>query len=121
MALAHHLAHEPKTSVAAALLVAPADPDRFGVGELLPQHSLPRPVTMVLSTSDPWLGFAAGERWARRWGAHSISLGDVGHINVAAGFGPLPLARRWVLAQEQRLARDRRAARASLLEWSFAI
>lgn len=121
LALAHHLATEPQSPVAAALLVAPADPDKFGIGELLSQRALPVPTTVVLSTTDLWLGLAAGERWVRHWHAHSVNLGDVGHINVASGFGPFPLARRWVLAQEQRLARERRAAHASLLEWSFAI
>ena len=121
LALVHHLTHEPQSPVAAALLVAPADPDKFGVGELLPSRALPVPTTVALSSSDPWLGLAAGERWARRWHAHSINLGDVGHVNVASGFGPFPLARRWVLAQEQRRARERRPAHASLLEWSFAV
>ena len=122
LALTHYLAHdEPDGRVAAALLVAPADPDKFGIGEWMPSSALPVPATIVLSASDPWLSLAAGQRWARSWQAHSINLGDAGHINVAAGFGPLPLARRWVLAQEQRLAREQRPQRASLLEWSFAV
>jgi len=122
LALAHLLALEPVARVAAALLVAPADPNKFGIADaLLPSGALPVPTTVVLSASDPWLSLAAGERWAGRWQAQAINLGDVGHINVEAGFGPLPLARRWVLAQEQRLAREQRPQRASLLEWSFAV
>jgi predicted alpha/beta hydrolase family esterase len=101
--------------------MAPADPDKFGIGELMPSRALPVPTTLVMSTTDPWLSHAAGERWARKWRAQTINLGDAGHINVAAGFGPLPLARRWVLAQEQLLAREQRPQRASLLEWSFAV
>jgi len=121
LALAHHLAGEPQSGVAAALLVAPADPDKFGVADLLPSRALPVPTTLVLSTTDPWLSAAAAMRWAERWRAHSINLGDAGHVNVASGFGPLPLARRWVLAQEQRLAGLQRERHASLLEWSFAV
>jgi hypothetical protein len=33
----------------------------------------------------------------------------------------LPVARRWVAAQEQRLARKARPARASIQEWAFAV
>ena len=121
LALARHLALEPDSPVAAALLVAPADPDRFGIGELLPTRSLPAHTTMVLSRSDPWLRLAAGQRWAARWGCHVADFGDAGHINAASGFRTLPFARRWVMANEQRLARESRPARASFSEWSFAV
>lgn len=121
LALARHLALVADSRVSAALFVAPADPHRFGVGALLPQGTLSVPSTMVLSTSDPWLGVAAGERWARRWGSHAVNIGDAGHINVEAGFGPLPFARRWVAAMGHRLERARRLERASILEWSFAV
>ena len=76
---------------------------------------------MVLSRSDPWLGVAAGRRWAARWGCHVVDLGDAGHINIASGFHTLPFARRWALAAEQRLAREARPARADFGEWSFAV
>jgi uncharacterized protein len=121
LALARHLAQQSASPIAAALLVAPADPDKFGLGDLLPMHALPLASTMVLSHNDPWLGFAAGQRWASRWGCHVVDLGDAGHINDAAGFGSLPLAARWVTAAEQRLARESRPERASFGEWSFAV
>lgn len=104
LALLRHLAREPKSPVAAALLVAPADPDKFGVGELLPAGALPLPATAVLSSNDPWLAAAAGQRWARQWGCRIEMLGAAGHINVASGFGPLPLAERWLQLQHRRLA-----------------
>lgn len=104
LALLRHLAREPQSPVAAALLVAPADPDKFGVGELLPAGELPVPSTVVLSSNDPWLAAAAGQRWARRWGCGVEMLGAAGHINIASGFGPLPLAERWLQAQQRRLA-----------------
>lgn len=121
LALARHLALEPESPVAAALLVAPADPDKFGIGDLLPARPWPLQTTMVLSHTDPWLGIASGNRLAARWGCHVTDLGDAGHINVASGFRTLPFARRWVLAVEQRLARDRRPEWASFSEWSFAV
>ena len=104
LALLRHLALRPQSPVAAVLLVAPADPDKFGVGELLPAGALPVPGTVVLSANDPWLAAAAGQRWARRWGCRIEMLGAAGHINIASGFGPLPLAERWLQSQQRRLA-----------------
>lgn len=104
LALLRHLARAPQSPVVAALLVAPADPDKFGVGELLPGGTMPVPGTVVLSANDPWLAEAAGQRWARRWGCRVEMLGAAGHVNIASGFGPLPLAERWLQSQQRRLA-----------------
>ena len=120
LALVQHLAATPSSPIRAALLVAPADPDKFGIAELLPSRALPVPTTLVLSRSDPWLAASAGRRWAACWGGQVIDLGNAGHINVASGFRTLPLARRWVQAAEQRLAREERPADTAFGEWSFA-
>ncbi|WP_408595312.1 RBBP9/YdeN family alpha/beta hydrolase [Limnohabitans sp.] len=127
LALAHHLAHSttrPGHGVAAALLVAPAEPDKFGLADQLPQTELPVLSTLVASETDPWMTALSARRWAGRWGSHWVNLGDVGHINAESGFGPLPFARRWVLAMEQRLARERRqVSDAAPAEpgWRFAV
>jgi predicted alpha/beta hydrolase family esterase len=121
LALARHLAQTPDSPVAAALFVAPADPDKFGVAELLPTHPFSVPSTVVASDTDPWMSPANARRWAQRWGSHTLNLGNAGHINAESGFGPLPLARRWVIAMGQRLERSQRAERASFAEWSFAV
>jgi len=121
LALARHLALHPDAPVIAALLVAPADPDRFGVGGLLPQRAVPVSSTLVASETDPWMRAAKARLWAQRWGSHWVNLGDAGHVNAEAGFGPFPLAQRWVTGVLQRLERDRRPARASLAEWSFSV
>lgn len=121
LALVRHLATGADTRIAAALLVAPADPAKFGVEGLLPQHALPVPATLIGSETDPWMGARDARRWALRWACHWINLGDAGHINAEAGFGPLPVARRWTAAMAQRLERERRPQRATLQEWSFAI
>jgi predicted alpha/beta hydrolase family esterase len=121
LALVRHLALAPQSPVCATLLVAPADPEKFGISARLPQGRLAAPSTMVLSNSDPWLSLEAGQRWAERWGTGRIRLGDVGHINVESGFRTLPLANAWVTAIGQRLQRTQRAGRASLGEWSFAV
>lgn len=121
LALARHLALRPDLGVAAALLVAPADPDRFGVADLLPRRALPAATTMVVSDTDPWMRAAKARGWAQRWGSHVVGLGDAGHVNTEAGFGPWPYAQRWVTAQLQRHERGQRADRAALAEWSFAV
>lgn len=92
-----------------ALLVAPADPDKFAVAERLPQRALPLSTLLVASDTDPWMSAGRARHWAGVWGSAHLSLGDAGHINAEAGFGPLPLARRWWLAMQQRLARQQRA------------
>ncbi|HET9699945.1 MAG TPA: alpha/beta hydrolase [Burkholderiales bacterium] len=90
--------------VAAALLVAPADPDRFstvglcrdgdrshvGVGALLPREPLGFPSLVVASGNDPWAPLTKAAYWANLWGSRLHFLGNAGHINPASGFGPWP-------------------------------
>lgn len=130
LALVHHLARHAGSravgdgdGIAAALLVAPADPVKFGVSEALPHTPLAPITTVVGSQTDPWMRIDEAHRWAGRWGSHFVNLGDAGHVNVESGHGPLPLARRWVMAMAQRLTRERRQApaRGSLAAWHFAI
>ena len=109
LALARHLQLRPDSPIRAALFVAPADPDKFGVAALLPQRRLAIASAVVASATDPWMSTASARRWAQRWGASYTSLGDAGHINAASGFGPLPLAQRWVEAARERLARELQA------------
>jgi predicted alpha/beta hydrolase family esterase len=92
LALAHHLAHRPGRGIEAALLVAPAEPDRFAAADRLPHHALGVPAAMIASDTDPWMHVDSAVRWARRWNARFTSLGDAGHINVDSGHGPLPEA-----------------------------
>ena len=115
-----HLAQQPDSPIRAALLVAPADPAKFGLSEQLPATPLPRPLILIYSLSDPWMRAASARRWALAWGAQAINLGDAGHINAEAGFGPLPLAQRWADAAVARWARELRPRRASFAEWQFA-
>lgn len=121
LALARHLLLHPGSGVRAALFVAPAEPDRFGVAALLPDGRLPVPSTVVASDNDPWMSVASTRRWAQRWGSAWLTLGEAGHINTESGFGPLPLARRWVTAMGARLAAERRPEHAEWAEWSFAV
>jgi len=107
--------------VQSALLVAPADPAKFGAAGKLPQSQLAIPSVLVASETDPWMKFESACAWARVWGSQLVGLGDAGHINTEAGFGPLPQAKTLVEQMIQRLERERRIARAHPLELSFAI
>jgi predicted alpha/beta hydrolase family esterase len=107
--------------VQSALLVAPADPAKFGIAGKLPQAPLAIPSVLVASETDPWMTFGTACVWARVWGSQLINLGDAGHINTEAGFGPLPQAKTLVDQMVQRQERERRIDRAHPLELSFAI
>ncbi|UDF35374.1 UNVERIFIED_ORG: alpha/beta hydrolase [Shinella sp. XGS7] len=121
LALARHLADHPDSPIRQALLVAPAEPDKFGLAELLPQRRLGRPLALIASQNDPWMSAASAQRWAGRWGASFTNLGHVGHINSESGFGPFPLAKRWVESARARAAREHRPAHEGILAWSFAV
>jgi uncharacterized protein len=121
LALARYLQTNGTADLRAALLVAPADPQRFGLQDCLRGDPLPLRSTWVGSTNDSWMAFERSREWAQRFGCRWLNLGAVGHINVEAGFGPLPLAARWVEAEAQRVERQRRAERAAFSEWSFSV
>ncbi|MET0334756.1 MAG: alpha/beta hydrolase [Rhizobacter sp.] len=106
--------------ITAALLVAPADPARFGLQRRLHLAPLAARTSLVASDTDPWMSAADAAHWADRWGSHFHNLGDAGHINAESGFGPLPLAALWVRRARQHHSRERRPDRASPAEWSFA-
>ena len=93
------------------LLVAPANPERFGprglltsggssvtqttdlkdtITALLPHRRLGVPAVVVASSNDPWMRLTAASVWADRWGAQFECIGRAGHINVESGHGPWP-------------------------------
>jgi predicted alpha/beta hydrolase family esterase len=125
LALAHHLhAHRASATVPrikAALMVAPADPDKFSVRPLLPTDGLGLPATLIGSETDPWMSITHARLWSDTWGLHFNNLGDAGHINVESGFGPWPLARYKVDQMIRHLQQQRRLARAHPLEFSYAV
>lgn len=125
LALLRHLATRPGDrydhGVRSALLVAPADPDKFGIAPLLPTARPGIDTVLIASETDPWMSYPNAARWAHAWGSQLINLGDAGHINVAAGFGPLPPAMSLAQQLIQRAERERRGVRAHPMEWSFAV
>jgi predicted alpha/beta hydrolase family esterase len=91
----------PQLRVSAVLLVAPAETARdqrlCAFGEL-PERPLPVAATVVASRNDPWMSFPRATALARAWGAELVNMGQAGHINAEAGFGPWPEGKR--LARE---------------------
>jgi predicted alpha/beta hydrolase family esterase len=59
----------------------------------LPRVPLPFPTILAASANDPLCRFERAAELARDWGSRLISLGEVGHLNPASGFGPWPGAR----------------------------
>lgn len=92
-----HWAQRHNTQVRAALLVAPPDIDYsssrgapiagFGPPAANP---LPFPTILVASSTDPWAKIDWSRKLAGQWGARFVDVGDAGHVNVEAGFGPWP-------------------------------
>lgn len=91
--------------VAGLMLVAPADPERFGPRGLrkaddltaqpglsgwIPRTPLAPPSVVVASTNDPWVRFSSAMYWADCWGSQFENIGPAGHINVDSGHGPWP-------------------------------
>lgn len=73
--------------IAGALLVAPADPLRFGLDRKLPDVPLLFPSTLIASTNDAVLRVSRAQQLADRWGSQFVCVGARGHINVQSGLG----------------------------------
>ena len=85
----------PQLRVAAALLVAPAEPEtsrRIAAFGPIPERALGVPTTVVASRNDPWMPMARSAALAAVWGGDLIDLGFAGHSHVASGYGPWPAA-----------------------------
>ena len=76
--------------LAGALLVAPADPVKFGVADLLPALPLACPSILVASANDPWMEHGQALAWAARWGSAVVEGGRLGHINAESGLEDWP-------------------------------
>jgi predicted alpha/beta hydrolase family esterase len=98
-----HWARQARRSVRGALLATPPDlerplPDGYPTMPELqangwlptPRARLPFPAIIACSDNDPLAARAPIEALAADWGGELVSLGEVGHLNPAAGFGPWP-------------------------------
>ncbi len=78
----------------AALLVAPANPERRAVLQDFaptPSHRLPYRSLVVASRNDPYCSIRLAGAYARAWAASCSACSRPGHINVASGHGEWPL------------------------------
>ena len=82
--------------VAAALLVAPGDPEREELRAVLKSWSpivlqrLPFPSVLLGSQDDPYCSFERAQRFAQSWGSRFIDYGHRGHINADSNLGDWP-------------------------------
>lgn len=92
------------------VLVAPANPERFGDNGFARNSEndykayfhalkLPVPTTLLISENDPWLKYQDALELAQDWKISPINLGAVGHVNVASGFGPFPEIFNHIIAE----------------------
>lgn len=84
------IAAEFPEKIAALFLVAPADPDKFGIRHLLPKSHLGVHSKLIASSNDPWLTESKAAYLALQWGADFLRLKDVGHINSQSNLGIWP-------------------------------
>lgn len=96
-----HWAALHQHNIQGALLVTPPDlaetwPANYPTPEALrqegwtplPMKALPFPSVVVASRNDPLASYVAVADMAKNWGSQLLDMGEVGHMNPAAGFGP---------------------------------
>lgn len=62
----------------------------------IPRNTLPFPSIVAASRNDPLASFDRVVEMAANWGSRLVDLGDVGHLNPAAGFGEWPMAKELI-------------------------
>lgn len=87
---------EVRADVVGVLLVAPASPEKFRYAGAFDARRLTVPSILIGSETDPWMPLAGARELAQRLGSAFVNLGDAGHINTAAGFGPWPRAKDFI-------------------------
>jgi hypothetical protein len=103
--IAVHWAARHHRRIHGALLATPADletplppgyPTRDALAQNgwlpIPRKPLPFPSIVAASRNDPLARFERVHAMANDWGSRFVDLGDVGHLNPAAGFGEWPMA-----------------------------
>jgi uncharacterized protein len=97
LATAHALQQATHAAdVAGVLFVAPASPGTFAFAGKFDARRLSVLSILVGSETDPLMPFAGASDLAHRLGSAFVNLGNAGHINTAAGFGPWPRAKYFI-------------------------
>ena len=105
-----HWAQNHQRPIHGALLATPADlekplPAGYPTLDVLqkngwlpvPRTRLPFPSIVAASTNDPLGNFDRISEFAADWGSRLVNIGEVGHLNPAAGFGEWPRAEELIL------------------------
>ena len=100
-----HWAKQHSRHIAGALLATPPDldtplPEGYPTPDELrrngwlpvPRDPLPFPSVVAASTNDPLARFDRVTGLARDWHSRLVTIGPVGHLNPASGYGPWPAA-----------------------------
>ncbi|RQH04717.1 RBBP9/YdeN family alpha/beta hydrolase [Paraburkholderia dinghuensis] len=94
---AHALQHgAARADVVGVLFVAPASPEKFRFAGTFDARRLSVPSILIGSETDPWMPLSGARALAQHLGSAFVNLGDAGHINTAAGFGPWPRAKDFI-------------------------
>ncbi|NTZ09003.1 RBBP9/YdeN family alpha/beta hydrolase [Burkholderia metallica] len=104
-----HWARQATRAIHGALLAAPADldtpmPAGYPSPDAIDAHGwtpvptgrLPFPSIVAASRNDPLARFERTRALAAGWGSRLVDLGEVGHLNPAAGYGEWRDAERWI-------------------------
>jgi uncharacterized protein len=114
-----HWAQRHRREIAGALLATPPDfeaplPDGYPTRDALQQNGwlptprarLPFPSIVAASTNDPLARLDRVTELATAWGSRLVNLGEVGHLNPAAGYGEWPRAQEFVTELASALHRE---------------
>ena len=104
-----HWARQHRRAIKGALLATPPDfespmPPGYPTLDVLDQYGwlpvprkpLPFPSIVAASANDPLARLERVSELADAWGSRLVSLGNVGHLNPAAGYGPWTRARQFI-------------------------
>ncbi len=104
-----HWVQRYERPIKAALLATPPDigrplpagyptPEELQAGGWLPvpRTPLPFPSLLTSSANDPLASAGSVAELAHAWGSRLLNLGEVGHLNPLAGYGPWQMAHRLI-------------------------